>query len=1455
MGFLLWKRDDKDDRRFRAPLILLPVVLERKSIRSGIKMQASDDEPRFNTTLLEMLRKDFEIDIRGLEGALPQDHSGIDVSGIWNIVRKAIKDAPGFEVVEDVVLGHFSFAKYLMWKDLVDRTAELRNNAVVRHLLDTPRETYGGDHSSIDGNQIDRTYHPADLLVPLPADSSQMAAIATADGGKDFIIIGPPGTGKSQTISNAIAHLLGKGKTVLFVSEKTAALDVVHRRLSALGLGRFCLELHSNKAKKAEVLEQLRDAWTGSQTLTVEQWQEEAERLKSLRDRLNAVVDRLHQRRSNGMNVYHAIGIKIRDQDLAARAVLNWPPHLEHSRDDLQRMRTAVDHLRIQAMAVKNLRDNPLGLVAHGDWSPQWEGEIVARAGRFAASITKAEQACTAFLSAAGLSLPKLNIPLLYALGNLATVLLECSGKQAEFALESDATDWFDLLHQATEHLKHHQQIPQTLSCTYAPMAWQALDGQDLAGRWSLAVNSWWPKRFFAQRKIRAEMQQGGASGQPDPAQDSPILAAWRVQGQAIDKLGHRLSKLRLWQAHETDTAKLTQLAAAGQHLRSAAGQLADDTSRLLEIRTALKTLVGSGNDLLAPDAVVGRTAAQLENAVQELKECCDAFEALAGQSISPQLTPEDGQLTQIRETVERIAHHHADLRDWCGWRKRRSEALDLELAPLVTAIENDAIKPEQINETFEAAYCAWWSAVMIGKDDVLRTFSPPEHNDAILKFRELDDRFQLLTADYVKAKLSGRLPQEEQVKRSSSWGVLKHELQKRARHKPIRQLVQEIPDVLASLAPCMMMSPLSIAQYLPANQSLFDVVIFDEASQITVWDAVGALARGKQVIVAGDPKQMPPSNFFGRSDDDSNGDVDTDGDLESILDEMLGASIPQRGLNLHYRSRRESLIAFSNNRYYDNSLITFPAPVHPDCGVRLVRPTGFYARGKARNNEGEARAIVAEILARLTHPDDKIRSQSIGVVTFNSEQQTLIENLLDDARGKNPAIEWAFSAEMIQEPVFVKNLETVQGDERDVILFSITYGPDQAGHMTMNFGPLNRDGGERRLNVALTRARSEMMVFATLDPAQIDLSRTSARAVIDLKHFLEFAERGPTALAAAVHGPRGDYDSPFEIAVARGLRDRGWSVHPQVGVSAYRIDLGIVHPELPGVYLAGVECDGAMYHSSANARERDKIRQTILEGLGWSLFRVWSTDWWANPAKALDILHQALTEHREQDAAQRAEREQSAPKATLAVSENEDELSDPLLELAEEATPFQGFPVSTIPQTIPLFETDTSHYQTARLSDGRFTPDPDAFYTAEYQPHLQSMIDHIIDAEGPIHEDILIRRIARHHGFQRAGNQIREIVITMARTRRGRTTEDVGQFFWAKGTVKDRAAPARHKGREEEMRKLEHICQEELQAINTKLALNNDPVEMARSLGIARLSQTNRDRLEAVLGNLEKQF
>ena len=677
-------------------------------------------------------------------------------------------------------------------------------------------------------------------------------------------------------------------------------------------------------------------------------------------------------------------------------------------------------------------------------------------------------------------------------------------------------------------------------------------------------------------------------------------------------------------------------------------------------------------------------------------------------------------------------------------------------------------------------------------------------------------------------------------------------------------------------------MSPLSVAQYLPANAPLFDLVIFDEASQIAPWDAVGAIARGRQLIVAGDPKQMPPTSFFNRgagADDDS----DISDDQESLLDECLGAALPRHRLTWHYRSLHESLISFSNHRYYEGDLLTFPAPVTRDSAVSLKRVAGSWSRGKSRTNQIEAEAIVKEVVRRLTDTtlaDAEGHSPSIAVITLNAEQQKLIEDLLDKARAKNPALE-PFFAEDAAEPVVIKNLETVQGDERDIVLLGIGYGPEtpDAPSMPMNFGPLNRAGGWRRLNVALTRARREMLVYTSFPSNLIDLNRTSSEALKDLRHFLEFAEQGPRALGKAVAGSLGGYESPFEQAVAEGLRTKGWNLVPQVGVSRYRIDLGIVHPDHPGDYLAGVECDGAMYHSAATARDRDKVRESVLRQLGWELVRVWSTDWWIDRRAALQQLDTRLqvllTMRREADAEaerKRLEREAAAGREAefrhssalvLPQESNAQDQSQQVTPSSDEAvfavepseSPAKesiGAPSSSL---LPAEILQVAAPDLLQMGVYRFTTfepersllQPDRFFEPAYSTLLSELIAKVVNQEGPIKDDVLVERIARAHGFLRSGNRIRERVLSLTQSTHYLLQEaDGATFVWPDVTTAGSWSLARYPATSDDCRSIEEIALPELAAAFPRVDQGAYLAQVARKFGIKRLSAQARVRLES---------
>ena len=1374
LGFLCWSRDEKGDQqrigqRYRAPLLLVPVTLNRRSVRSGFTLTLHDDEPRFNPTLIEMLRQDFKLSLGVADGELPRDQGGLDVTAIWRLVSQAIKDIKGWEVSEEVVLSMFSFAKHLMWKDLSERTEQLRDNPVVRHLIDTPRESYPAQLAFPERSRLDREFAPEQTFCPLAADSSQLSAIIAAVRGKDFVLIGPPGTGKSQTIANLIAQCLAEGKRVLFVSEKMAALDVVYRRLREVGLGEFCLELHSSKARKLDVLAQLQAAWAAQGSIDADAWRAEAQRLQGLRDQLNVYVERLHHRHPNGMTIYQAIGRVLDGEGDDTRSkvpalALSWRRADAHDAAAMAAMREITDRLQVNAVAVaqEDLRNGPLAPIGHADWSPSWQQAFVEAVGRVQSTLQLLRNAAERFCEASGLPRTPLDRRRRGALGVLAGILSQASGDDWPFILRTDAAafteplpadrelparhrersgenlpPWpeavisacrrglallqqrralFDQigepwsaavvedLQQGLQLLAEIKRLCGQLSVEYDPLVEQ-LDVLQLQRDWAKAEKAMWPMSWLARRRIRATLQTVLAgAGEPDIAGDLFALARIRsrraqvsalaignatdgvwaglktrpelaecaldfqqvlrglqkeqpcgnvgrfaavADGRCGERLARQLRQLRSLQALDAELQTLDHLGPLTAQLWSGLGTRSENLATALDLQTAITQLADSPDEFAAImtslQRLLGDNGARLDPATADAYlDTCGALQpaishlcATGGFTAAVSHAFADIPLDQLDERCTAMLRLANRLHAWCAWRKVGEQARALGLAPLVAAIENSELAQGTLRRAFEINYSRWWLNAVVDEEPVIRGFVAAEHEQRINDFRALDERFTELTRARVRAGLCAALPTQDGVTRSSEWGILRHEINKKKRHLPLRELIQRIPTALTKLTPCLLMSPLSIAQYLAADASIFDVVVFDEASQIPVWDAIGAIARGRQVVMVGDPRQLPPTNFFDRAESEFD-EEDIEADLESILDECLGANLPTMHLAWHYRSRHESLIAFSNHRYYGGSLVTFPSPVTTDHALSFHYVQGVYEKGGARINKSEAKALVADLVDRLKSPAFRESRLTIGVVTFNTEQQALIEDLLDEERRRDPSIEPHF-ADVELEPVFVKNLESVQGDERDIVYFSITYGPDHAGAVSMNFGPMNRAGGERRLNVAITRARHELRIFSSLRAEQMDLARTQAIGVRDLKHFLDFAERGAPALAEARTASLGDFESPFEEAVATALAHQGWELHTQVGSSVFRIDLAVVHPDAKGVYLCGIECDGATYHRAATARDRDKLREQVLRGLGWEILRVWSTDWWIDAAGTLEKIDADLRKLLEKSRSQRA--------------------------------------------------------------------------------------------------------------------------------------------------------------------------------------------------------------------------
>ena len=963
VGALKWFGDDTDQPHF-APILLVPVEMTRAT--ATVKWTGEDITA--NLTLLEMLRQQFGISIPGLD-TLPEENGHVNVRKVMNAVRRAVMGRRNWDVEELVFLGNFTFNKFIIWNDIHTHREMLDGNPTVSSLLDGRLKVR--DIVPPEGS-VDTLCPSAGVLQPLSADSSQLRAVRDAVSGRSFVMHGPPGTGKSQTITNIIANALYGGKRVLFVSEKKAALEVVQKRLEEIGLDPFCFEIHSNKVRKSTVLAKFDRVLSIPRGTSPATFAGDAARMDEERNLLNAHAEGVNRVYPAGHSLYDCVSRYIRlPEDIPVRRI-------------------------------------PAGVI--GTLTESGFRDMQSAVRDYVTAIRH---------TGIGPGCPLLDLP----------------------AME------------------------------YSPARKDRLEARLDTVLGKSGVAFWW-----AARKLQKEL------GQP------------------------------------------------------------------------------------------------------------------LGVGLSPK------SLDAVREKIGRWKAHLDEMKPYAIYSRQRARLYALGLSMIADEYESGRIPAESIEDFFLKCFYRSYALHIIGREKGLSIFVGVLFESFVDKFRADDAAFRETTRKELFAKVSSFLPApEDPLSRGEEMALLKRAIRNNSRGVSLRQLFERIPNLLPRLCPCMLMSPLSVSQFLQPVDGQFDLVIFDEASQLPTSEAVAAIARGKAVIVVGDPKQLPPTTFFETGVfDEENAEKE---DLESILDECIALSFPSVHLKWHYRSRHESLISFSNANYYDNGLLTFPSNDDLSTRVSFHHIDGLYDRGRSRTNEAEAEAIAQEVKRRLSSPAG--RERSIGIVTFNVSQKNLIDKKLEDMFAKDKRLAQAAAEQ--KEPLFVKSLENVQGDERDVILFSIGYGTDRKGRVSLNFGPLNQDGGWRRLNVAVSRARQEMAVYSSLLPEQIREDWYVPRGVVDLKAFLKYARDGRDALEL----PSTDTDRKdlFAETIAERLRAQGLDARTGIGTSGFRIDVGVVDPDHPGSYLYGILLDGPGYASAEAARDREIIRPKVLEGLGWTIKRNWILD------------------------------------------------------------------------------------------------------------------------------------------------------------------------------------------------------------------------------------------------------
>ncbi|HEX5727283.1 MAG TPA: DUF3320 domain-containing protein [Longimicrobiaceae bacterium] len=1343
LGVLRYREDKDSEQELRAPLLLLPVALARGSAAAGYTVEATDDDPVVNPALGEYLKRTFGLALPELPAETGDD---FDLQTFLDAAAAAVAAHPGWSVTGEAYLGLFAFQKFVMYKDLEAHGGAFAAHRLVRQLVTRKGGQTVGLPDDVRELELDADFPPERTFQVVDADSSQLRAIAAVDRSYDLVLEGPPGTGKSQTITNLIAQALAAGKSVLFVAEKMAALQVVHDRLVKAGLGDFCLELHSTKANKRAVLKEIARALDAT-FQKPKPPASEAARLDAVRRTLTAYAEAVHTPYGAlGMAPYRGFGELLALRD-APRV------RLDRSADGVTR--EELDG------AVRDLEDLARGAVETGDpaahpwrdstrtfWS---EGDLDAARGLLSALRAAVEE--TARL-AEGVS-AAYGLPPVRTLADARTAVhaAEVMGRSpgAPLAvLRSDA--WNAPPQPALEIVEHGRRLAEL-------------------------------RQRAQQRFTREVLEQDHAA---DVAfMDAKESSLFRFLNFLSGR--HRSIKRR-WLAYRLPAYRGSLLAQAEDlkkvdELRRERAWLAGRDEAARELFGALWQGEQSGWDAL--DGYV--------RWVVEFRGVCVAhgLEQKAAE-LAAQPHPDVSLAAPLREAADRVDGALAELRALGGWpaewlgdtplagaaERARTMEEGIGLAPRWAAFElvrqkvagglaAELLAPAfagevawaELPRAFRRAFHQKWVNAAVQEREPLRAFATLTHEQRVAEFRRLDaqalqenrDRLVAQLRDAVQLRLRG-----EAAATAMPW--LQGQMARQRGHAPLRTTMQRAGSAIRAIKPCFMMSPLSVAQLLDGGGPSFDLVIFDEASQLPAEDAVGAIARGHALVVVGDPNQLPPTNFFSVMAGQADAPLAEDGtplfeDSESILEEFMGAGVPKTRLKWHYRSTHESLITFSNVSFYDADLFTFPSvetESHAEGLVFVHVADGVY-EGKGLNPVEARRVVDAVVRHAREHPE-----LSLGVGTFNLRQQLAIQDEIELRRREDPSLEPFFSRAR-DEPFFVKNLENIQGDERDVIFLSVTYGRARDGRLRYNFGPINGENGWRRLNVLTTRARRKMVVFSSMKGDEISPAAATTRGPLLLRDFLLYAEQG--RLDSAQAAAAAEAESLFEREVLQELTRRGLRVQPQVGVAGYRIDLAVLDDALPGRYVCGIECDGVAYHASQTARDRDRLRQQVLELRGWEIHRVWSTDWFKDREGQVERILRRVEESRaraHEARAQQAAEESAAPEPVAGAPPPEP--------VAEDEPPPALPGLRSQPYT--------------RLEGGqRHRGDP---VTAPLGQLLEA-IDAVVAAEAPVHVDELTARVSAMWGLARAGSRVAaRIRHVLDVARQAGRVQLRGEFVWS---------------------------------------------------------------------------
>lgn len=1274
-GFLQWT--DGSKKSFKAPLILIPVEFKRVGPKRRFTVQWTGGDIFASITLKAKLME-FGLELPEFFGA---DDKGA-VEFYLKAVEDLISDKKDWAVIREANVDFYDFKKFVMYKDLDPKIwpegQGPETHPLINQVFNPSDENYDGGFAE---NEVDLKLSTDSVYHIVNADSSQISVIEDVKSGRNLVVEGPPGTGKSQTITNLIAELLMSGKSVLFVSEKMAALQVVKKRLDAIGLGDMVLEIHSHKAQKKAVLDEL-DRTLKRQPPAEKNYAQDLAELENLKYELNEYSKTLSQTVGPiGHTVYDIYGIR---EDVTHYFNLNKRrmAHIEFKSPekwDRKQWTEAVSILEKIGDAlpgVGGVKENPWRDVRPGIILPP-DLQDIERVLEDAARRSKIISENVDIIAAeTGLEPPASLNELEQFISHIET--FQNAPKISQDVLKNQSVKergtQKELMKKARRYNELEQRIEEIFTSqifeedidAYLKKAGKLLKFMDSGFKDSKTkIQNCYIKRTDKsdadiKKDVLLVQEFNDLERELENSKQKAILLFgnhWEAGLADPVRLDNFYDWIVLFDVLESD-GKVTDETYAcierginGSLLAEAVEKIRTEQEYLDTALMKLTNSVGADPDLffneksvreILPDKESKVEIAAPENLEEDgglikveepdnpedavkvpLKRKFELTTAITGNVFRETLSAK-----QLSNILRVWSSELPSLVLWSQFLLYREKCSETVAAPMVPHINENEVLPEDLVQTFKGNYADGVLRAEFMKKRVLSTFIKEVHENKIHKFSELDEKVIVKNRERVNAEIYRRMPQiYVGASRESEAGILLNEFNKKKAHMPIRRLMSSAGGLIQKIKPCFMMSSLSIAQYLEPQNTSFDVVIFDEASQVRPEDALGALLRGRQVVVMGDSKQLPPTTFFENlmeAEDEYNEDGSFYADVESVLN-ICKRSFPYKTLRWHYRSRHESLIAVSNNEFYGNHLYVYPSPLHEDRNMGLQFrhvKNSVYERGKTGVNREEARVVAQEVMRHFIQFPDK----TLMVGTFNVKQQEAIQKEVEALVKSSPGFEKYFTNEK-GENFMVKNIETIQGDERDVIFVSIGFGFDQEGRLSKNFGPLNRDGGERRLNVLFTRAREKCVIFSNFTSLDLHVGDDDPAGLRVLKSFLEYAET--KAFVSKMPAYEAD-EITFDESVATFLRESGFTIHQKIGCAGYKMDMAIVNEEIPGHYIIGIETDGPQYFNSRVARDRDRLRHDVLTGLGWQLYRVWSTDWYLNPQKAKKNLLDAIEKAKE---------------------------------------------------------------------------------------------------------------------------------------------------------------------------------------------------------------------------------